>query len=291
MASETFVVTGATGNIGAELTRKLLAAGKSVRALARNEEKLAALGQGVEARTGSLDDRAFLIDAFRGATAVFAMIPPNYATSDPRVEQRRQAEAIAAAVRESKVKRVVALSSVGAELPDRTGPIAGLNVFEELLDRIPGVKVVHLRAAYFMENHLGSIGLIKSAGINAGMLHADLPIAMVATRDIAAVAFEELTTPRTEGRAVRYVLGPRDYTMSEATRILGAALGKPDVKYVESSEGDFKAALLGHGFSEKLADLFVEMLRAFNTGLIRVEQRSAKNTTPTTLEEFVKGAF
>jgi uncharacterized protein YbjT (DUF2867 family) len=290
MASETFVVTGATGNIGSELVKKLLAAGKEVRAIARSKDKLAALGA-VEARAGSLDDRDFLTGAFEGATAVFAMIPPNYATADPRAEQKKQADALAAALGDSGVKRIVTLSSVGADLRDKTGPIAGLHEFEKLVDKLQAARVVHLRAGYFIRNFLGNIGLIKSAGINGSSLRGDLPVAVVATKDIAAVAFEELTTPRSEAHAVRYVLGPRDYTMGEATRILGAAVGKPDLAYVAFDAPDFRAGLLGAGFSAKLADLYVEMLAAFNAGLVKVEPRSAKNTTQTTLEEFAKTTF
>ncbi|MEZ0228865.1 MAG: NAD(P)H-binding protein [Planctomycetota bacterium] len=290
MASETVVVTGATGNIGSELVKKLLAAGKNVRAVGRSKDKLAALGK-VDPRTGSTDDRNFLTDAFRGATAVFAMIPPNHQAQDTRAEQKKQGEALTAALRDSGVSRVVTLSSVGADRPDKTGPIVGLHDFEKSVDRLQGLKVVHLRPAYFMENLLGTVGLIKSAGINGSALKGDVAISMVATKDIAQVAFDELTTPRREARAIRYVLGPRDYTMSEATKILGAAIGKPDLHYVTFPEPEFKAGLIGHGFPAKLAEMFAEMLGAFNAGLIKTDARAATNTTPTTLEDFAKSTF
>ena len=102
-------------------------------------------------------------------------------------------------------------SSVGAELPEGTGLIAGVHVLEQLVDKIAGVHVVHLRPGYFMENHLHQVGMIKGMGINGSPLLADLPIGMVATRDIAAVAAEYLANPTFTGREVRYLLGPRDW--------------------------------------------------------------------------------
>jgi uncharacterized protein YbjT (DUF2867 family) len=286
------VVTGASGHIGHELAERLLSAGQTVRAVARGVEKLKPLGaRGAEVRPGSFDDRAFLAGVFKGANGVFAMIPPNYSAKDVHAEQRKIAESIVAAIRESGVKNVVSLSSVGAELPDKTGPIAGLHVFEELLDKVAGLNVVHLRAAYFFENHLGSIGVIKNTGINGSAIKAEVPISMVATRDIAAVAADYLTKLDFKARNVRYILGARDYTLTEATRILGAAVGQPDLKYVQFPEADFKKGLVGAGFSASLADLFVEMSQGFNSGLIRGEPRSKANTTPTTLEDFAKTVF
>jgi uncharacterized protein YbjT (DUF2867 family) len=286
------VVTGATGHVGRELALRLLAAGQSVRAVARSAEKLRPLGaRGAELRPGSLDDRAFVADVCRGAAGVFGMIPPNFSSAEPRAEQRKVAENLAAAIRDSGVKHVVALSSVGADLPDRNGPIAGLHDFEAALDAVPGLDRVHLRAAYFMENHLGSIASIRKGGINAGAWKPDRAFPMVATRDIAAAAAGYLESLGFEGRNVRYVLGPRDYHMREATRILGAAIGRPDLAYVEVPEADSRKAFVGAGFSPSMADLYVEMVRAFNAGLIKAEPRSQANTTPTTLEEFAKTVF
>ncbi len=156
---------------------------------------------------------------------------------------------------------------------------------------IPGLNVVHVRASYFMENHLGSIGVIKAAGVNGGTMKGDRPFSMTASRDIGAVVAEILAEGAFSGRSVRYVLGPKDYSMAEATAILGAAIGRPDLKYVEFPEADARQGMIGAGLSPSVADEFLEMNRAFNNGLIKSEPRSATNTTPTTLEEFAKTVF
>jgi uncharacterized protein YbjT (DUF2867 family) len=286
------VVTGAAGHVGHRLTEELLGRGVSVKAVGRSAERLAPLvAKGAEAVVGNLDDRGLLERAFGGAQAVFAMVPPDYTADDLLAKQARLVATLLEAVRAAGVPRVVALSSVGAELPAGTGPIVTLHRLEAALAEIPGLHHVSLRAAYFMENHLGSLGLIKAQGINGSPLLPDLPLPQVATRDIAAAAAALLAQPAFVGGSVRYVLGPRDYTMIEATAILGRAIGKPDLAYVRFDDEPTKQALVGAGLSPGVADLFLEMDRAFNERRVHLPERSPENTTPTTLEQFAADTF
>jgi len=286
-------VTGATGNIGKDLVERLLEGGRRVRAVARHADRLAPLvKRGAEAFAGDVANTSFLAEAFQGAEVVFAMVPPDYAADDMRAYQWRIAASLTQAMKRARVPRVVALSSIGAGLPSETGPIAGLHEFEERLAEVPGLSSVVLRPAFFMENHLASIPLIRAKGINAGAVQADLPLQMIATRDIASTAAELLAAPTFEGREVRDLLGPRDHSMMEATSILGAAIGKPSLPYIELSSEDAHQALLGAGFSESAADSMVEMYRAFNEGRVQeTVRRSASNSTPTTLEKFAREVF
>jgi uncharacterized protein YbjT (DUF2867 family) len=286
-------ITGATGNIGKALALDLLGRGVRVRAVARRGEALAPLAaKGAEAHAGDLGDAAFLADAFRGADAAFAMIPPHVTAPDVRAYQRRIGGHLADALAKARVARVVLLSSVGAGLPSGTGPIAGLHEMEERLAKMEGIASVSLRAAFFMENHIAGIPLIKSAGINGSAARGDVPLPMVATRDVAAAAADLLAAPAFAGHATRDVFGPRDYTHREATAILGAAIGKPALVYVEFSYEDFRKAIVGMGFSESVAGVFVEMYEAFNSGRIQATvKRTAESTTPTTLERFAREVF
>lgn len=286
MSQKVFAVTGATGNIGSQLVELLLAGGHRVRALARASARLDALGaRGAEAHAGSIDDASLLSAAFRGADGVFAMLPPDYAAASMRDRQREVAEAVVSAVAGAGVRKVVVLSSVGAHLAEGTGPIAGLHDFEARFAALGGVDVLALRAAFFMENFLHDIGLIRGAGIHGGAGAPEAKIAMVATRDIAQTAARRLVAGDFRAGAVQYVLGPRDVAFAEATRILGAAIGRPDLPYVQFGYDDTRKALLGAGFSESAADAFVEMYRGFNDGrIVPTEPRSSANTTPTSLE-------
>jgi hypothetical protein len=80
--------------------------------------------------------------------------------------------------------------------------------------------------------------------------------------------------------------------MNEVTRILGKAVGKPDLRYVQAPDDQFKAALMQMGMSSNMAGLIVEMAHALNSGHMRaLEQRSPRNTNPTSFETFVADEF
>jgi uncharacterized protein YbjT (DUF2867 family) len=286
-----YIVTGASGNTGKLIAQALLSKGKKVRVIGRDKGRLQPLAEKrAEVCIGSLEDASAMTRAFSGAQAVYAMIPPNLSSQDNRAYQNSVGEALANAITAARVPYVVNLSSVGGHLSEKTGPISGLHDQEERLNRLKGVHLLHLRPGFFMENFYWSIDLIRKMGINGGALRADLPIAMIATRDIAAVAAQRLIELNFSGTSVQELLGPRDVTMADATRALGRAIDKPELNYVQFPYEEAEQAMLGMGISASVAKGFVEMYRSFNEGVIRpTEKRSTVNTTPTSIEEFAKG--
>jgi uncharacterized protein YbjT (DUF2867 family) len=280
-------VMGATGNTGKNITELLLKGGESVRALGRSENKLAELKRaGAEILMGDTNDVTFLTDAFRGADAVYTLLPTDPHAVDYRKEQDRQGEAIVSAIRQSGVKYVVALSSLGANLNDGTGLIVGLHAQEERLKQLQGINVLLLRPVSFFENFYGALPLIKYEGINGDSVVADTPVPMIAARDIAEVAAKALKARDWKGLAVKDLLGQRDLSFAEATRIIGERIGKPDLQYVQFSYEDEVGALVGAGLSKSFARLYVDMTRAFNEDTIRPPARTRENTTPTRFEDF-----
>lgn len=283
-------VMGATGNTGKPIVQKLLRDGSKVRALGRSADKLKPLAsQGAEVLAGQASEVAYLSQAFAGADAVYALIPSSFQEGDFLAYQERVGESITRAVRESGVKHVVFLSSLGAEQASGTGPIVGLHRLEERLRKLAGVNALLLRAGYFFENHFGSLTLIKQQGINGGAIAPDVPIAQIATNDIAYAAAAALLKCDFRGVVVRELLGPRDLTLRDATRILGAKIGKPDLQYVQFPYDAFAGTLTQLGFSASVTGLFVEMCRAISEGRVRsLEGRNAGNSTPTTFESFAE---
>jgi uncharacterized protein YbjT (DUF2867 family) len=233
-------------------------------------------------------DAGALEAALRGSEGVYALIPGDYHQPDLLGQYTRFGRALVAAVRGAGVKRVALLSSLGAERPAKTGPIAGLHEVEQMLRAVPGLDLLLLRPGYFYENFYGTLGLIKAQGINGGATAPDVPIAMIASHDIGAVAARALATKDFSGVVVRELCGPRLLTMAEATKILGAAIGKPDLPYVQFPPAGAVEGLKGAGFSESAAALFVEMSQAFNDGLITAQPGSQRVQTPTTFEDFAK---
>lgn len=282
-------VMGANGNTGRVLAGTLLGRGEKVRAIGRDAGRLQALAaKGAEVAVGNVSDAAFLARAFEGAEAAYTLLPPDPRSPDFRAAQDQVGEATVRALRQAGVRRVVFLSSVGADLPSGTGPIAGLHAQEARL-RDLGVATLLLRPGYFMENLYGSLPVIRHQGVNGSALAPDLRIALIATRDIGAAAAAALLARDFSGVEVRNLLGPRDLSMTEVTAILGAAIGKPGLAYVQFPYEAFGAALQGAGLSADVSRLYVEMSRAFNEGRIQpVGGRTSASTTATTFEVFAK---
>src|SRR5262245_18921132 len=285
-----YIVTGATGNTGRVIAQTLLAKGKKVRAIGRSAENLKPLVQkGAEGFVGSVTDASAMVQAFQGAEAVYAMIPPHLTTANFRAYQNEVAKVYTNAIRQTGVSYVINLSSVGAHLSEGAGPISGLFDVEHQLNQLKTVNIIHLRPAFFMENLLLSLELIRNQNINGSALHADLLIPMIATQDVAEVAAQLLLKLDFSGHSSRELLGQREISMQEATRIIGKAIGKEGLTYVQFPYDQAEQAMVGMGLSQDVARSLIEMDRSLNEERVRpLEKRTTTNTTPTSLEQFAE---
>ena len=280
-------ILGATGHVGGKIADILIKKGEKVRLVARSADQLRPfVSKQAQAFVGDALDTEFLVKAFKDTDAVYTLIPPNFKAEKFLDYADKIGESIARALEIERVNYVVNLSSGGAELPKGTGPIVGLNHMEERLNEIKGLKVLHLRPSYFMENLLWSIDLIKLKGINGDAVRGDLKFPMIATKDIAAYAAGRLMKRDFFGSSVRYLLGQRDLSMIEATEIIGRKINKPGLAYVMVPYDEAEKEMVGAGLSPDVSRLFIEMSRAFNEGRIRAEKRMPENTTPTSFETF-----
>ncbi len=288
-----YVVLGATGNTGSVVANALLAKGKKVRVVGRDAKKLAGLvSQGAEAFPANVADTEALVKAFSGAQAVYSLTPPDMRSNDFRAYQDQVTNSVANAIEKSGVKHVVTLSSIGADKPEKTGPVQGLHLMEARFGQIPGLNVLHLRAGYFMENTLPQIGIIRSFGMLAGPVRKDLPLPMIATKDIGEAAAEALLRLDFKGSQTRELLGQRELTYTEVAKIAGTAIGKPALAYTQLPTAQIISAMTGMGISKNMATLLCEMSDSLNNGYMKaLEGRSGKNTTPTSFETFVQQVF
>jgi uncharacterized protein YbjT (DUF2867 family) len=284
-----YVILGASGNTGSIIANALLSEGKKVRVMGRDAGRLQRFVQkGAEAFTATVSDAAALTKAFSGARAAYLMLPP----AKSREDQERDSDAIAKAVKESGLRYAVHLSSYGAQVPEGTGPVAGLNSSEQKLSAISGLNVLHLRAAYFMENNLVAIGMIRGMGIFGNALLPDLKLPMAGTRDVGDYAAQRLLHLDFPGKQTRELLGERDLSMAEATAVIARGIGKPDLRYEQFPYDQVQKALTQMGVPPKGAAMYIEMYKAINAGiLIPQEPRSPENTTPTSFEQFVQDVF
>lgn len=288
-----YVVTGASGQTGSVVVKALLARGEKVRVVGRNANRLKEfVSQGAEPAIVDLTDSAEVARAFAGAKAVFVMIPPNIGAPDVLAYEKRVSDALVAAVRSAGVTHSVTLSSTGADKPDKTGPVLGLHDLENQLNGIVALNALHLRPGYFMENTLAQVGIIAKMGVAAGPLRPDLKLAMIATRDIGAAAADALLNLDFKQKQTRELHGERDISMEEVARIIGKAIEKPDLRYMQVPDEQLRPALMQLGMSADMVGGLLEMSASLNSGYMRMlEPRSPKNTTATSYETFVQEVF
>jgi uncharacterized protein YbjT (DUF2867 family) len=288
-----YTVLGATGNIGSVITRKLLERGEKVRVVGRNSGRLTPFVQrGAEAFVANIEDAEALTRALSGVRAAFLMMPPGMMSPDYRLDQEAESDAILAAAKNAGLAYAVNLSSIGAHAPAGTGPILGAHKSENKLNGVERLNVLHLRPAYFMENHLSAIGMMQMMGVYAGALKPELKIPMIATRDIGAYAAERLMKLDFNGKQKQELLGERDLSMTEATAIISRGISRPDLRYAQFTYEQIEGALVQMGLSAKTAEYFIEMFQGMNDGIVAaMEGRNAGNTTPTSLETFVNEVF
>jgi uncharacterized protein YbjT (DUF2867 family) len=289
VSNEIYVILGASGHTGSIVATFLLSKGQKVRVIGRDPGRLQRfVDKGAEAFTADMSEATALTKAFSEARAAYLLLPP---AKSPE-EQERDSDAIAKAVKESGLRYAVHLSSYGAQVAEGAGPVSGLHSSEQKLNAISSLNVLHLRAAYFMENNLAAIGMIHGMGIFGNALLPHLKIPMAATRDVGDYAGERLLNLDFSGIQTRELLGERDISMTEATAVIARGIGKPDLRYVQFPYDQVQQGLTQLGVPPKGAAMYIEMYKAINAGvLVPLEPRSEENTSPTSIEQFVEDVF
>jgi uncharacterized protein YbjT (DUF2867 family) len=273
------IITGSLGNISRPLTEILVAQGHAVTVVSSDPEKQAAIKKiGATPAIGSISDARFLTDIFKGADAVYAMIPLSFTEPDLGDYLHRMAQNYAKALQEAGTKRVVLLSGWAAD------HVKAENV-EHLFDGLDA-SITIMRPAAFYTNFYQSIDLIKGKGFigklltlrysglwalltgKTGLLMGNYGgedrIVFVSPKDIAdAVAEELLLLPKE--KTIRYV-GSEEMTCNEAAKIIGSAVGKPWLKWVLLSDKEMLRGLKMAKVPEKLAETLVEMQGAMHSG-------------------------
>jgi uncharacterized protein YbjT (DUF2867 family) len=191
-------------------------------------------------------------------------------------------------IKSSGVKRVVNLSSIGAHLSGGTGPIAGLHDVEHTLNTLDGVAVKHLRAGFFYINFFFDMGTIRNMGVMGNNYDEKTRLIMVHPKDIAFAAAQELQGSF-KGKSFQYVVSD-EREISEIVRILGTAIGKPELPWVQFSDEDTFAGMTAAGMSPAIAGVYVEMGTAVRSGILFEDFNKHKPEVwgATKLDDFAK---
>jgi uncharacterized protein YbjT (DUF2867 family) len=270
----------------------LLAKKQPVRVIGRSLDHLKWVGEkGAQIMIGDQANEAFLTSAFSGADAVYLLVPPKMDADDPVRYYNAMGDIAVSAIKKAGIKKVVFLSSLGADLEAGTGPVLGLHDVERKLDGLKEVDVVFLRAGYFMENLLMNVGLIKNQKINGNTIAPDAPVQMVASSDIGAKVAELLAEPKFTGHSVLELFGQR-ISFNEATRIIAEKTRIPQLHYVQFSSRDSVGSMTGMGISRGMAEGFVQMSNSISEGkIISHSLDPLQPNAPTGFEKFVDEVF
>jgi uncharacterized protein YbjT (DUF2867 family) len=286
------VVLGATGTVGSKISEILLKEGHVVTLIARHTEKLEKYRSlGADIIAGDITDVETLTNAFKNADSAFVLVPDNAKAENTRAYQRQVTSKLIEAIENSGIKYIVNMSSLGSHMHEGNGIMGGTGEQEVRLNQLIKINVLHLRSAYFMDNFLRTIGLVKKMGVNGTVADGDHSIPMVATQDVAKVAAGHLANLDFEGKSVHAVMGPKDYTYRELTSIIGKAIGNPDLPYVQFPVLQVKQTFLSNGFSADFADNLIEMGTAIKTGFMNYQKRDDSTTMPTTAEDFANEVY
>ena len=265
------IVTGSLGNIGKPLTKKLVQKGHQVTVISSKPERqkdIEALG--ASAAIGTMEDAGFLTATFKGADAVYVMeTMGGNSFFDPNLDIIAAINKIGnnykQAIEQSGIKRVVHLSSIGAHTDKGNGLLAFHYNVENILKQLPDdVSITFMRPVGFYYNLLGFINNIKTQGVIATNYGGDRKKPWVSPLDIAEAVAEELVTPF-EGRKVRYVASD-EISCNELASLLGAAIGKPDLKWVIIPDEQLLNGMIAAGMNPKIAAGMVEMNAGMNNG-------------------------
>ncbi|MBA4166820.1 MAG: NmrA family NAD(P)-binding protein [Chitinophagaceae bacterium] len=260
-------VTGSLGHISRPLTEKLVKAGHQVTVISSSDDRSAAIeALGAKASIGSAEDASFLTRTFTGADAVYTMVPPNFGASEYRKYITSVGQNYAQAIQKAGVKSVVNLSCIGAHLDRGTGPIAGLHDIEEIFNKLENVSIKHLRTGFFYVNFYNDINMIKHMNIMGNNYGADTTIILVHPKDVADAAAEAFANGFT-GKSIHYVASDK-HTAAEIASVLGAAVGKPDLKWVEFSDQQSLEGMEKAGMPKGIAESFNEMGAALRTRIL-----------------------
>jgi uncharacterized protein YbjT (DUF2867 family) len=263
-------VTGSLGHISKPLTKELVGKGHTVTVISSKPDKqkdIEALGATVA--IGSVSDVKFLTAAFTGADLVYTMIPPHDffdPTLDLMAYCRSIANNFAQAIGQSGVRRVIHLSSIGAHADKGTGLILFHHDAEVILDKLPNAGITFMRPTAFYYNLLGFLGGIKNTGVIASNYGGEDLVSWVSPIDIAAAIAKEIETPLT-GRKVLYVAS-EELTCNEVASILGAAIGKPDLKWIVITDEQLQSGLEAFGVPKQTAAGLVELNASMHSGAL-----------------------
>src|SRR5580692_8829689 len=251
----TYLITGATGDVGSKVVKQLIQRGERPRVFARNAEKAhAQFGDKVDIVSGDLSDAASLQRALAGVEKLFLV------NSGPQIPVL-DGLAVQAA-KTAGVRHIVKLSSLDVE---QKLAIGAWHEKGEAAIRESGIPFTFVRPTGFMSNLLAWSRAIVAEGIVRSST-GDGKRPFIHSEDIAAVAVRALTADDYVGKALP-ITGPQSLSFAEITEKIGSAIGR-QLKYQPVSDEEAGRRFSATGASAEEVAAHVELWRAIREGRV-----------------------
>ncbi len=251
------IILGATGHVGSSVADSLLEKGEKIIVTSRDPDKVLDLQKrGAEVAVNDIHDTAALRRTLERGKRLFLLNPPASPSGDTDSEEKRSIASIVAALENSGMEKVVALSVCGAQAGEKIGDVGTLFTLEQALEALPLSKTI-VRAAYYMSNWDASLESARKDGVVKSFYPADFQLPMVAPHDIGRVAADLMVEPNMNNRLVR-VEGPQLYSSADVAAAFAVVLNRPVIVETIPPE-QWISVLREMGFSDIAAESFAGM--------------------------------
>jgi uncharacterized protein YbjT (DUF2867 family) len=259
------IVVGASGQVGSAIVEHLVSKNETVNAVIRNPDKAKELQkfQNVSIEIADAFDLPALKKAFKNGSSVLLLTPDNPDSDDVMGETKTMLNNYKKAVAGSQIKKIVGLSSMGAQYETDSGSLKMSYLLEHSFTEL-NVQKIFVRPAYYFSNWLESVSVIQEEGILPTFFPVDLKMPMVSALDVAKF-IADLMSDAVEGEPIFEVEGPAWYSSRDIANSFGKVLNRKVVP-LQIPREDWWKTIKEFGFSDDVTKNFIEMTQTIVDG-------------------------
>lgn len=286
------VITDVTSRVGSLLASELLRTGEKVLGIDEERSRMARLiSDGMESATGDISDPVFLSSTFADAGTMFLILPLRADRENYRRYFVDVGDSVIKAVRDSKLRNVIFISSMGADEKEEAGLLSGYGDVEEILDTLELENITVVRPGYYMDHLLPKISMIREKDLVGDVINGDTPLYFTDLKDVAVNLASMYRSNSYFGRSKVEMYSDR-MTLRKAVRIIGESIDIPELPFVQMSDQDYRNHLIDQGASASFANMYVEMGHAISRGVMEPSLIDTQvPNLPTRLSDFVQNVF
>ena len=277
------IILGATGQIGSAIAENLIAKGLPVKTVIRNEQKADELKRkGAKVVIADYFDLNALKNATNDGELIFILTPENVTSNDVLGETKKLLGNYHKVIKESNIKALIGLSSIGAHFQKGTGNLLMSNMLENRFADL-NIDKVFIRPAYYFSNWMWSLDMVKENGILPSFYPTGLKFNMISPNDVAKFIAEKIENGIDQSELIE-IVGPKKYSPNDISELIGKAIGK-EANAFQIPKSDWSKTMKSIGFSDDAAKNFVEMTDLLANGKAEPEGKGQNPISLTTTFE------